>query len=644
MTEPSPRPSQRGVFLSNFGISAKLTALAAITVVAFAGVLLVAFSGVSKLAQSVSELKFLQTGLVAQSISFADRVAEAQLELYRAGTAAIAHDQAGESDNLTKLQAAIEASRGVLSDIKSNTGVFAIDPKALAAVVKAFDSWSISIMGPESSLAAEPADVENFLESTDESYATLTTAIGLLHAAVADVGKEREAHGQMLARRTGMETASFAGIAVLLMTLLSVLTVRSIRIPMRRLMDIIDRMGTGELGVSFGVGRGRDEISRMGASVDELAGGLRSLVGTIKERLSSLEEAGKNLETTMQTTSKVVGRINGNVGTAKGELENQTAAVAEVSSAIEELARTIDSLSTMIGEQSTVIAHSSASVEEMIANIESVSSIAERADAESDKNLTESAEGKTLIDQVSDAVASIVRHAENLNEATQVISSIAERTNLLAMNAAIEAAHAGDSGKGFAVVADEIRRLAEQASTQAVDIERDLGHVSESIGEVKQSAESAVGAFGAILERARGVQNAVRGINTAMSEQREGGRQVLEGLARLRDITKEIERGSTEMAAGNGTMLDHVGKLRLATGQVVRNNEDVARGSGEIDEAMSGQLEISALTSRLIAEVRSAADRFSLGEGLAVTRADSDGPAGSAEADEDDGRAAETLE
>jgi len=141
LTESSLRPSRRGVILSNFGISAKLTALATITVIAFAGVLLVAFSGVGKLAQSVSELKFLQTGLVTQSIAFADRVGEAQLELYRAGTAAMARDQSGESDNLTKLQAAIDAARGILSDIKSNTGVFAIDPKALAAVVKAFDSW-----------------------------------------------------------------------------------------------------------------------------------------------------------------------------------------------------------------------------------------------------------------------------------------------------------------------------------------------------------------------------------------------------------------------------------------------------------------------------------------------------------------------
>ena len=596
-------------------MSAKLGVLAAVTLVSFAGVLIVAFAGVAKLAASVTELKTLQSGLVAQAIGFEGKVNEAQLFLYRAGVASMAADKQGEQDDLQKLQAAIDGSRSVLSDIKSNTGVFTIDAKALAAVVKAFNSWAAAVTAPDNSIEAPVESVERFLDSTDDNFKALSDSIGGLHGAVRDVGANREAHGRLLARQTGMEIGGFVGTAILLIALLSILTVRSIRVPMVRLVGVIERMGTGDLGGTFEAGGGKDEISRMGSSVDQLGDGLRELVGTIKERLRSLEDAGRNLEETMTATGRAVGRINGSVGSAKGELEEQSGAVAEVSSAIEELARTIESLSSMIGEQSSVIAHSSASVEQMIATIESVSSIAERADDESGKNLEESAEGKSLIDRVSDSVASIVRYAENLNEATSVITGIAERTNLLAMNAAIEAAHAGDTGKGFAVVADEIRRLAEQASSQALDISRDLGHVSGSISEVKDAAELAVGAFGAILERARGVQDAVRGINTAMSEQREGGRQVLDGLARLRDITKEIERGSAEMAAGNGTMLDHVGRLKQATGLVVKGNEEIAKDTAEIDGAVAGQLELSKETSRLISEVRSAADRFSLADG-----------------------------
>jgi methyl-accepting chemotaxis protein len=81
---------------------------------------------------------------------------------------------------------------------------------------------------------------------------------------------------------------------------------------------------------------------------------------------------------------------------------------------------------------------------------------------------------------------------------------------------------------------------------------------------------------------------------------------------RLRDITKEIERGSSEMAAGNGSMLDHVGKLRQTTGRVVDGNEGIAKDTTEIDEAMEGQIALSRETSRLIAEVREAADKFSI--------------------------------
>jgi len=602
----------RTAFLSRFGISSKLSALAAVTVLAFAGVLVVAFSGVGNLSGSVNELKTLESGLVAQSISLEGKVYEAHLALYRSAAAAMAHDQSGEADNLQKLQADIDAARSVLSDIKSDTGVFSIDVKTLAAVVKSFDSWSIAVTDPSSNIEGDMSSVEGFLESSDGNFANLTAALETLHGAVRDVGAARAANGERLAGTTRIAISLFVFLAMLIIATLSVFTARSIRVPMKRLMGLIDRMGTGDLDVAFDAGAAKDELSRMGAAVDSLATGLRALVGGIKERLASLEAAGRKLEATAETTGSAVGRINASVAGTTGELDAQKAAVAEVSSAIEELARTIDSLTSMIGEQSGVIAHSSASVEEMIATIESVSSIAEKADRESGKNLEQSASGKALIDQVSDSVASIVRYAENLNEATRVITGIAERTNLLAMNAAIEAAHAGETGKGFAVVADEIRRLAEQASTQALDISRDLGHVSGSIEEVKVAAESAVGAFGSILEGARGVQEAVRSINTAMSEEREGGRQVLDGLVRLRDITKEIERGSSEMAAGNGSMLDHVGKLRQTTGRVVEGNEGIAKDTTEIDEAMEGQIALSRETSSLIAEVREAADKFSI--------------------------------
>ncbi|PKL09243.1 MAG: methyl-accepting chemotaxis protein, partial [Spirochaetae bacterium HGW-Spirochaetae-7] len=190
------------------------------------------------------------------------------------------------------------------------------------------------------------------------------------------------------------------------------------------------------------------------------------------------------------------------------------------------------------------------------------------------------------------------------------ISDIAGKTNLLAMNAAIEAAHAGDSGRGFAVVADEIRKLAEQSTAQAKDIAAGLGKVSSSIQSVGDAADSAVQSYGMVHDKSEALGNEVSRISEAMSEQEKGGRQVLEGLARLRDISRGIATGASEMNDGNRVILEQVSRLNAVNLSVVQNNEEIALGTREINEAISSTGELTSHTADLITEVREAVDRF----------------------------------
>jgi methyl-accepting chemotaxis protein len=332
----------------------------------------------------------------------------------------------------------------------------------------------------------------------------------------------------------------------------------------------------------------------------------------VKARVGALEEAGKGLSRNTERTEGSAARIASGLEEAKASLDGQSVAVGEASAAIRKHAHGVERLSSLIEGQSSILSESAASVEEMIANVEAVASGAASAAEASALLRAEGIEGKAKIDDTRESVAAIVRASENLTEAALLIEEIAERTNLLAMNAAIEAAHAGEAGRGFAVVADEIRKLAEQSTDRARDIGVDLGKVSGAIGALKDSSEGAVASFGIILERSGALDGEVGRISGAMAEQGKGGRDVLEGIKRLKEITAEIKEGSTELDDGNRSILASVERLKEANREVLSSNKGIAASAEDIAAAVAEASELSSRNAGLIAEVKAATDRFTL--------------------------------
>jgi len=200
---------------------------------------------------------------------------------------------------------------------------------------------------------------------------------------------------------------------------------------------------------------------------------------------------------------------------------------------------------------------------------------------------------------VNQRIQEIQDESKTLQEANAVISNIASQTNLLAMNAAIEAAHAGESGSGFAVVADEIRKLSETSTTQSKRIGEQLKKISDTIAGVVQASEETGKIFANISVSINETDMLVRQIKSAMEEQGEGSKQITQALANMNNSSNEVKSASVEMNEGNKVILEEIRQLQDATLSMkdsmkeMRNSAEKINETGSMLGTITGEVEES---------------------------------------------------
>lgn len=402
--------------------------------------------------------------------------------------------------------------------------------------------------------------------------------------------------------------------AIIILITLVFLFGRTIAKPIKDTKDALVMISRGDADLTQTLRvRSNDEVGVLCSGFNQFLEKLKFLVLNVRETIKEADKVKESISSASIETSSQFEKISTDLTRFTDQLTTFNSTVQNSGSVIEKITSDILMVDEQITNQATMVEESTAAISEIVVSLHGVSEITRTKHQSTIELLNVAARGRTQIKATAELFQKVVESIRSIQEMASSIDSISSQTNLLAMNAAIEAAHAGETGKGFSVVAEEIRKLAASSAESVVSITTQISNITEIVSQTDEHVELTNEAFESIVTVVNDTVKAFSDIKDSVDEMEKlniGDAQALDATKEINSVTSTIRQSSHEIAASSTDMLKSFSQMKKISVGVSEGMQDITSKTGDILNSMESMVDLSNDLSKTIGELKNEFGKF----------------------------------
>lgn len=399
-------------------------------------------------------------------------------------------------------------------------------------------------------------------------------------------------------RNTSVRTVFYA-ILVVMVAVLGIYTVYVIRMtnPLITLQNAMISVSEGDFTASFKY-NAKDEIGNLSTGLTKITDSMSNIISGVHQQTASVHDVNTNAQKQLNACAEIAGTIVSELNNTTETLNNQQKVIQQTASITEQNKTDIKQFETIIAEQTTLLSDSAEKIREMLDAVVQLDKL--RTDSLTNMNSlsSTSSDGSAQLRNVTDQITDISNGSAQLLETNHLISSISEQTNLLAMNASIEAAHAGESGKGFAVVASEIRNLAEKTRVQSEQVEQVIRQIIDSVQNVVSFSETTEKVFENIVSLVSQVCTNFSDMSQIIETQNQLSTEISSQVSSLSDSSSSVSNGFVRMKEDIMSIATGMEQTEKQTEELVHSLFAVSSSAKNINSTVTELHDLQTKTKR----------------------------------------------